>query len=561
VDLELFGLVLPDNIHQPILLIYKRKDMRISNVAYGGEGKVTWNILNDDIIPPVNTVAPVVSADGNFSFTTTDGTWDQGFPGIVGFSYQWQRFSSGSWTNVSGEIYQTYICRDADNGTNVRCAVGAVHHSGTVSATSNQSSGITGANVFVIAAGMVILYADNYTGPIDGWELYTTGVDKLIAGADDSVNLEGTTTSQSGLSNSASFGTIAYGGNHLGGNIIGVFNSSGGYSPRNYINYNGVAGQHLHTGANCLPATGLSTAMKPRHNKFTLLTNPSSANFLPAGSVQMNEDNVWTDGTAFYVPLDETGNGRAAFVCGSNKSEYLPASASTHTFTWTVGIHPGIASYHGHSSPGPSSVGHPTTTMNGNYGIAEYVDNTAYQSTYPIINTTGHIHTQTRSVAISNMTGKLLKFWKIKGRSIPKGNAVMMHTSKSSLSGSIWAYCNGTNSTIDMRGQLLAIPDEGWVTRYPQAPAPAGYPAHGAPTFATNPIDYTLTNPAVTASANWPHYHATFRTIANAPKGVDYFGHQTENIIHSHSISGGTLTSNYYPGVVFLSFVRYIGPQ
>ena len=529
--------------------------MRISNVAYGGEGKVTWNILNDDVTPPVNTVAPVVTADSRYSFATTDGTWDPGFPGIQAFSYQWQRFSGGSWVDVSDERYQTYICRDADNGTTIRCIVNAIHHSGTVIATSNQSSGITAANVFVISAGMVILYTGNYTGPVDGWELYTTGIDKLIAGAGDSVNLEGTVVSESGLSNSASFGTIAYGGNHAPGGSQSVFNSSGGYAPRSYVNYGGAGGQHLHAGANCSPATGLSTSMKPRHNKFTVLTNPSPANFLPAGCVQMNEDNVWSDGEAFYVPLDETGNGRAAFVCGSNKFEYLPASASAHTFTWTVGAHPGVASYHGHSNPGPSSVGRPSTFSSGQYGLATYVDNTG-----PNSSTEGHRHTQTRSVAISNMTGKLLKFWKIKGRSIPKGNAVMMHTSKSSLSGSIWAYCNGTNSTIDMRGQLLAIPDAGWVTRYPQAPAPTGYPAHGAPTFATNPIDYTLTNPGVTASANWPHYHARPST-SNAPQGVDYYGHPVENIIHSHSVSGGTLTSTYYPGVVFLSFVRYIGPQ
>lgn len=537
--------------------------MRISNVAYGGEGKVTWNILNDDVTPPINTVAPVVSADGNFSFTTTNGTWDPGFPGIQAFSYQWQRFSGGLWNDVSDERYQTYICRDADNGTTVRCVVSAVHQQGVVAGTSNASSGITGANVFVIAAGMVILYAGTYTGPVDGWELYTTGLDRLICGAGDSVNLEGTTAGLTGSSNSASFGSISYGGNHAPANQIAVGNYTSGYANSNTVDYGGPGGQHIHLGANCSPATGLSTSIKPRHTKFTVLTNPSPANFLPAGSIQMNDNNVWADGTAFYAPLDETGSGRAAFVCGSNKFEYLPASASTHTFTWKTGNAPYTAASHAHSRSlsNTNRPGAQPAPQVGNYGVAGYIDNT----TTPGAPTSGHSHTQTRTVAIGNMSGNLLKFWKITGRSIPKGAAIMMHPSKSSLSGSIWEYCNGTNFTIDMRGKMLAIPDEGWVTRYPQyniplAFAPTGYPAHGAPTFATNPVDYTLTNPVATNNANWPHYHA--RTgAANAPLGVNYSGHSVENITHTHSISSGTLTSTYYPGVVYLSFVRYIGPQ
>jgi hypothetical protein len=186
-----------------------------------------------------------------------------------------------------------------------------------------------------------------------------------------------------------------------------------------------------------------------------------------------------------------------------------------------------------------------------NYGLEIYLDNTTP--------TGGHQHTQARSVTINNMPGTLLKFWKIKSRSIPKGSAIMMHTSKSSLSGSIWEYCNGTNSTIDMRGKLLAIPDEGWVTRYPQAPAPSGYPSHGAPTFATNPVDYTLNNPVATNNGNWPHYHAR-TSFQNLQYGSNQAGHTVENITHSHGVSGGTLTSTYTPGFVFLSFVRYIGP-
>lgn len=529
--------------------------MRISNVAYGGAGKVTWNILNDAVTPPVNTVAPVVTADGNFSFTTTDGTWDPGFPGIVAFSYQWQRFSGGSWVDVSDERYQTYICRDADNGTTVRCRVGAIHHSGTVSANSNASSTITGSNVFVISAGMVILYPGNYTGPIDGWELYSLGLDKLISGAGDSVNLEGTTAGETGSSNSTTFGSIAYGGNHAPASQIPV-NSPGGYFSTPTVWYGGPGGQHLHVGANCSPATGLSTPIKPRHTKFTLLTNPSPANFLPAGSIQMNEDNVWADGEAFYAPLDETGAGRAAFVVGSNKFEYVAANSSAHTFTWTTGKALNVPHSHARStSPAQGSYRpsvYPSPLAPANYGLELYLDNTTP--------TGGHQHTQTRSVTISNMSGKLLKFWKIKGRSIPKGNSVMMHTSKSSLSGSIWAYCNGTNSTIDMREKLLAIPDEGWLTRYPLSGSPAGYPAHGAPTFATNPVDYTLTNPVATNNGNWPHYHAR-TAFNNLQYGSNQAGHTVENITHSHGVSGGTLTTNYTPGVIFLSFVRYIGPQ
>ena len=532
--------------------------MRISNVAYGGEGKVTWNILNDDVTPPVNTVAPVVTADSRYSFATTDGTWDPGFPGIQAFSYQWQRFSGGSWVDVSDERYQTYICRDADNGTTVRCIVNAVHQGGVVSGTSNASSGITASNVFVIPAGMVVLYPGNYTGPIDGWELYTPGLDRLISGASDILNNEGTTAGESGSSNSASFGSIAYGGNHAPASSTPV-NSPGGYFPTTTVWYGGPGGQHLHVGANCSPATGLSTPMKPRHMKFTLLTNPSPANFLPAGCIQMSHYASWTDGTEFYAPLDETGNGRAAFVCGSNKFEYLPSSASAHTFTWTTGKVLNVP--HSHARPTSPAQGsyrptaYPSPLAPVNYGLETYVDNTTP--------TGGHNHTHTRTVSIGNMGGKLLKFWKVTGRSIPKYDCVMIHTSRSSLNTFQWVFCNGQGSTIDMRNQVLAMPDEGWLTRYPQyniplAFAPTGYPAHGAPTFATNPVDYTFDNPVATNNGNWPHYHAR-TAFNNLQYGSNLAGHTAENITHSHGVSSGTLTSNYYPGVIYLSFVKFIG--
>jgi hypothetical protein len=537
--------------------------MRISNVAYGGEGKVTWNILNDDVTPPVNTVAPVVSATGRYSFASTDGTWDPGFPGIQAFSYQWQRFSGGSWNNVSDEIYQTYICRDADNGTTVRCVVSAIHQEGVVTGISNASSGITSSNVFVIPAGMVILYPGNYTGPVDGWELYTAGADKLICGDTDLSGTEGTTAGETGFSNSASFGSIAYGGNHAPASQTPT-NSPGGYFSTPTVWFGGPGGQHLHVGANCSPATGLSTPMKPRHIKFTLLTNPSPANFLPAGCIQMSEYASWTDGTAFYAPLDETGNGRAAFVCGSNKFEYLPASASAHTFTWTTGKALNVP--HSHARPTTPAQGsyrpaaYPSPLAPVNYGLETYLDNTTP--------TGGHNHTHTRTVSIKNIQGKLLKFWKITGRSIPKYDTVMIHTSRSSLLANQWKFCNGLDFSIDMRGQMLAIADAEWGTRYPQyvvSPsfpegyAPTGYPINGAPTFATNPVDYTLDNPVATNNGNWPHYHAR-TAFNNLQYGSNQAGHTLENITHSHGVSSGTLSSTYIPGFIKLSFVQYRGP-
>lgn len=86
-------------------------------------------------VPPVNTVAPVVTGTGYVGYTlsTTDGTWTDS----PTFTYQWQRFLSGAWNNISGATSSTYVVTIADEGNPVRCVVIATSTTGVTLAGSN----------------------------------------------------------------------------------------------------------------------------------------------------------------------------------------------------------------------------------------------------------------------------------------------------------------------------------------------------------------------------------------------------------------------------------------
>lgn len=89
-------------------------------------------------LPPVNTVAPVVSGTAQVGQTlsTTNGTWT-GTPPIT-YTYQWQR--SGS--NIGGATSSTYVIQFADEGYTLRCVVTATNSVSAVSANSNSTGSV-----------------------------------------------------------------------------------------------------------------------------------------------------------------------------------------------------------------------------------------------------------------------------------------------------------------------------------------------------------------------------------------------------------------------------------
>ena len=88
-------------------------------------------------VPPVNTVAPVISGTQvvGSTLTSTTGTWT-GTPVIV-YTYQWFRGA----TLIGGATASTYVLvqADAGNTSNITCQVTGTNAFGNATATSNTS--------------------------------------------------------------------------------------------------------------------------------------------------------------------------------------------------------------------------------------------------------------------------------------------------------------------------------------------------------------------------------------------------------------------------------------
>jgi hypothetical protein len=88
---------------------------------------------------PGNTTPPSVSGTAKVgqSLTVSNGTWT-GSP--TSYTYQWQRCTSGTCTNVAGATSQSYTVRAADAGHTLRAVVTATNADGSSTANSSQTA-------------------------------------------------------------------------------------------------------------------------------------------------------------------------------------------------------------------------------------------------------------------------------------------------------------------------------------------------------------------------------------------------------------------------------------
>lgn len=88
---------------------------------------------------PSNTVAPTVTGTPKVGQTlsVSNGTWSNS---PTSYSYQWQRCTSGTCTNIAGATTQTYVVKSADAGRTLRAVVTATNADGSSTANSNQTS-------------------------------------------------------------------------------------------------------------------------------------------------------------------------------------------------------------------------------------------------------------------------------------------------------------------------------------------------------------------------------------------------------------------------------------
>ena len=98
---------------------------------------------------PVASKAPKLTGTGRegYTFTVNPGTWTQS----PSFSYQWQRYMSGSWVNLSGLTSSTYALEPSDVGTWVRVQVTATGQYGSTVAYAESGKIASGAPALVKA--------------------------------------------------------------------------------------------------------------------------------------------------------------------------------------------------------------------------------------------------------------------------------------------------------------------------------------------------------------------------------------------------------------------------
>ena len=110
-----------------LLVVNAGKGGNLTNAAMAAA--INAGLANE--IPPINTVAPVVSGTGTVGQTLscTQGTWTYGQT----YAYQWLRGGA----TIAGATNPTRILIADDSGTNVSCRVTATNPAGSTPATSN----------------------------------------------------------------------------------------------------------------------------------------------------------------------------------------------------------------------------------------------------------------------------------------------------------------------------------------------------------------------------------------------------------------------------------------
>jgi len=109
-----------------------------NNISWGAAHEDSWagdtDIVGENAIIPLNTIAPVVSGTNTVGslLTTTNGSWSGSLP--ITYTYQWLR----NGLNISGATSSTYTLVTADTSNVVSCRVTATNSVGSANATSNS---------------------------------------------------------------------------------------------------------------------------------------------------------------------------------------------------------------------------------------------------------------------------------------------------------------------------------------------------------------------------------------------------------------------------------------
>ena len=367
--------------------------------------------------------------------------------------------------------------------------------------------GFTSPYVYIIPADSVILYNGTYSAAVDGWDIYSAAANSFIVGTATQGEIA-TATAASG-STVAGVTSLATAGLHYGSSVEG----SGGEG--SYSNNLVSAGDHTHT---VTPASiTLSTEMKPISTTITMLRTATEQRFFPANTVHINETNL-VSGTQ---KLAVTSN---RYLSGG--STVTDNASSSHTATFTVSSY--SSSSHNHV-PYVGASGSIRTGAGTGASHPQYVGASA----------STHTHVVTGSASISELKGKLLKLWVAASRQLPKSATVVMYCGNLSLLPPYWKVCDGTNGTPDMQGYFIGY-------------ATSAATAHG--TVTSESTTYSTTTPTA-ASNNYSHAHYQMGTSIYS---FQYYPHAFESFPHTHTVNGGSLTTDAFPANIKLAFIQLV---
>lgn len=363
--------------------------------------------------------------------------------------------------------------------------------------------GFTSPYVYKIPADTIIFYNGTYSAPVDGWSIYSAASGNLIIGTATQGEV-GVATAASG-STVATVTSLGTAGLHIGSGV----NSVGGAG--SYDRGLESAGDHTH--AVTPSSVTVNTNMRPVSTTITMLRTTAEQQFFPTNTIHIGATNLFGGTQKLAATSDRYVSGGSAVADNA---------AVTHSISFTVAQY--NSDSHTHHPAGSSirsgASGPGTTTP-------RYVGGSA----------ANHTHALTASASITALKGKLLKLWVTASKQLPKSSMVVMYCGDISTLPSYWKICDGTNGTVDMRGYFLGY-------------ATSSATANGAVTSETN--TYATSGPTV-ASDNYSHEHYALATSAFSSTTRN---HAYESFPHTHTVSGGSLTTDAFPANIKLAFIQ-----
>jgi hypothetical protein len=367
--------------------------------------------------------------------------------------------------------------------------------------------GFTSPYVYAIPADTVIFYNGTYSAAVDGWDIYTDAASKFIVGT--ATQGEVATTAAASGSTVAAVGSLSTAGLHYGATVNSV-GGAGAYDT-NMIS----TGDHTHT---VTPSSITdSSELKPISTTITVLRTTTEQRFFPANTIHINGTNLVNGTQKLAVTSDRYVSGGSAVTDNA---------ATSHNPSFTV------SSYNSGSHNHVVYVGASGTVQTG-------ATSGSSTSRYLTSTTSNHTHVLTGSASITALKGKLLKLWIAAARQLPKSATVVMYCGNLSLLPPYWKVCDGTNGTIDMRGYFLGY-------------ATSSATAHG--TVTSESTTYSTTTPTA-ASDNYTHAHYSLSTSIYS---FLYRPHGLGSFAHTHTVNGGSLTTDAFPANIKLAFIQLV---